>query len=122
MKLLLDQGLPRSSAELLRQTGINAVHVGEVGLSAADDATILQMGHEQDRIVVTLDADFHSLLALAGATSPSVIRIRLEGLRGEELASLLQTILPQCEADLLLGAAVTIQVGRIRIRHLPLGP
>ncbi len=107
---------------MLRQAGMDAVHVGEIGLSAADDTTILQLGREQTYVVVTLDADFHSLLALAGATTPSVIRIRLEGLRGEELSSLLQTVLPQCEADLRLGAAVTVQVGRIRIRHLPLGP
>jgi predicted nuclease of predicted toxin-antitoxin system len=121
MKLLLDQGLPRSSAEWLRQAGVDTVHVGEIGLASAEDATILQLGHIQDRVVVTLDADFHALLASAGNTTPSVIRIRIEGLRGEELSNLLQTVLTQCDADLLRGAAVTVQVGRIRIRHLPLG-
>lgn len=121
MKLLLDQGLPRSSAEWLRQAGIDAVHVGELGLSAAEDATILRLGSDQGRVVVTLDADFHALLAWDGAASPSVIRIRIEGLRGEELSQLLQAVLTQCETDLQQGCAVTVQVGRIRIRHLPLG-
>ena len=120
MKLLLDQGLPRSSTERLRQAGIDTVHVGEIGFSAAEDTAILQLGRDQDRVVVTLDADFHALLALSGATSPSVIRIRIEGLSGEDLANLLQTVLSQCDTDLQQGAAVTVQVGRIRIRHLPL--
>jgi predicted nuclease of predicted toxin-antitoxin system len=122
MKLLLDQGLPRSSAELLRRAGVDAVHVGELGLSAAEDASILQSGREQDRVVVTLDADFHSLLASSAASSPSVIRFRIEGLGGEALLALLQTVLTQCSAELEQGAAVTVQVGRIRIRHLPLIP
>jgi len=76
MKLLLDQGLPRSAAALLTAAGIDSVHVGDLGLSTAEDATILQAGLEADRTVVTLDADFHALLAMSGAIAPSVIRIR----------------------------------------------
>ena len=87
-KLLLDHGLPRSSAEWLRQAGINTVHVGELGFSAAEDAAILQLGRDQNRAVVTLDADFHTLLASSGASSPSFIRIRIEGLSAEDLANL----------------------------------
>lgn len=78
MKLLLDQGLPRSAAALLSDVGIDTIHVGEIGLSAAEDADILQRAREEERVVVTLDADFHTLLALNQATSPSVIRIRIE--------------------------------------------
>ena len=120
MKLLLDQGLPRSAAALLTAAGVDAVHVGDLGLSTAEDATILQVGLEADRTVVTLDADFHALLAMSGAIAPSVIRIRIEGLRGEALTELLLTVIAQCTADLEHGAAVTVQSGRIRIRHLPL--
>ena len=119
MKLLLDQGLPRSSAQLLRNAGIDAVHVGEVGLSTATDAYILAKGLEEGRIVVTLDADFHALLALSGAASPSVIRIRMEGLRGEKAAPLIMTVLSQCSDDLISGAVVTVQTNRLRIRRLP---
>ena len=44
MKLLLDQGLPRSAAGLLRQEGLDAVHTGECGLSVASDYEILAAG------------------------------------------------------------------------------
>jgi predicted nuclease of predicted toxin-antitoxin system len=37
MKLLLDQGTPRRTAEWLRQSGWDAVHTGEEGFSAVDE-------------------------------------------------------------------------------------
>jgi hypothetical protein len=42
MKLLLDQGLPRSTPTWLKQAGIDAIHVAEIGLATATDANILQ--------------------------------------------------------------------------------
>src|SRR5437763_9451937 len=96
MKLLLDQGLPRSAVALLSKAGVDTVHLGDIGQSSAEDAAILQLGRDQGRIVVTLDADFHALLAMSGADSPSVIRLRIEGLRAARLAELLQTVLTQC--------------------------
>ena len=120
MKLLLDQGLPRSAAALLRKAGIDSVHTGEIGYAAAEDTDILDYGRVEGRIVATLDADFHTLLALSGAVSPSVIRIRIEGLRAEAAAILLQSVLQECDEDLQQGAVVTVQEGRLRIRRLPL--
>jgi predicted nuclease of predicted toxin-antitoxin system len=64
MKLLLDQGLPRSAAILLTEAGIDTIHVGDIGLSAAEDAEILKKAQEDGRIVVTLDADFSSWVKL----------------------------------------------------------
>ncbi|OLP18701.1 hypothetical protein BST81_09270 [Leptolyngbya sp. 'hensonii'] len=81
MKLLLDQGLPLSAAALLRDANIDTIHVGEIGMSEAEDADIIQRARDEERVVVTLDADFHALLALDVATTPSVIRIRIERLR-----------------------------------------
>ena len=59
MKFLLDQGLPRSTALLLRKNNVDALHVGELGLAAASAAKILEFGLLEHRVVVTLDADFH---------------------------------------------------------------
>lgn len=120
MKLLLDQGLPRSAAKLLREAGIDTVHVSEIDYSTADDATILAKGREENRIVITFDADFHALLALSRATTPSVIRIRIEGLYGKKAADLIQVVLSRCAEDLKQGAVVTVRSTRIRVRRLPL--
>ena len=64
MKLLLNQGTPRSAAMLLRHVGFDVVHTGETGLAEAEDAKIIRRAALEDRVVVTLDADFHAHLAL----------------------------------------------------------
>jgi predicted nuclease of predicted toxin-antitoxin system len=88
IKILLDQGLPRSAAALLRESGWDVQHVSERGMSRAADAAIIDLARLEQRMVVTLDADFHALLAVSGATGPSVLRIRDEGLKAHQLALL----------------------------------
>jgi predicted nuclease of predicted toxin-antitoxin system len=104
----------------LQDAGLKAEHVGDVGLAAADDGSILARARHHGQIVVTLDADFHPQLALSGAAGPSVIRIRMEGLKGQQLADLLFRVLEQCGDDLKSGAMVTVTESSVRIRHLPL--
>lgn len=120
MKLLLDQGLPRSTVLYLRAAGIEADHVGDIGLAEAMDSAILDLSREQHSVVVTLDADFHTLLALSGAAGPSVIRIRIEGLRAAPLVELIAGVLRICADDLTEGAMVSVTETAIRVRRLPL--
>ena len=75
--VLLDQGLPRTAAGLLREIGWDAQHVSERGMSQAEDVAIIEVARQEGRVVVTLDADFHALLAVSGAQGPSVLRIRM---------------------------------------------
>jgi predicted nuclease of predicted toxin-antitoxin system len=119
MKLLLDQGTPRSAATILRRAGFDAVHTGETGLAEAEDSEIIRRASDEDRVVVTLDADFHTHLALTQACKPSVIRIRVEGLRSEEFSELLQNVLNQCADDLKAGAMISVNDFQIRVRRLP---
>lgn len=121
MKILLDQGLPRSAAEDLRRAGHEAVHAGEVGFATASDADIIDHARRGGWVVVTLDADFHSQIALEGALSPSVIRIREDGLRSEALVRLLLDIIRSCGEDVAKGAFVSATREQARIRNLPIG-
>ena len=120
MRVLLDQGIPLRTAAVLRAAGWQAQHTGEIGLSRADDGTILRYGAEHSLTVVTLDADFHQLLAISGNNQPSTVRVRIEGLSHERFAALLQKELPKRAGVLKAGAVVSITAGGVRVRKLPL--
>jgi predicted nuclease of predicted toxin-antitoxin system len=121
MKLLLDQGAPLSSAAFLRERGFEATHVGEIGFAQASDQQILERAVEEGRVVVTLDADFHTLLALNELQRPSVIRIRIERLKAAAFAEILVSVLDLCRTELEDGAAVSVNEDKsIRVRRLPL--
>lgn len=57
MKLLLDQGLPRSTVTHLAATEIVAEHVGDLGMANESDDAILAAARQQSAIVITLDAE-----------------------------------------------------------------
>jgi predicted nuclease of predicted toxin-antitoxin system len=120
MRLLLDQGLPKSAAEILRRAGMDAIHTSEVGKATASEDEIIVQARSEDRIVVTLDADFHALMAVSNASSPSVIRIRIEGLKAPECAELIKTVIEKCEGALAAGCLISVEPRSIRMRKLPL--
>lgn len=119
-RLLLDQGLPRSTGARLANTGWDVVHVADVGMSQADDRSILERARAEKRTCVTLDADFHALLATSGERLPSVLRIRKEGLDAIAVARLIEDIWSRIEDAIEAGAMVTVTDRSVRIRGLPI--
>jgi hypothetical protein len=50
--VVLDQGVPRDAAGRLCDLGYECVHVGEVGMSMADDEEVLRFAHEKNGTVL----------------------------------------------------------------------
>ena len=120
IRILLDQGLPRSTASHLQDEKWDILHVGEIGLSKAKDTELIEYARENGRVIITLDSDFHAFIAVTNAESPSVIRIRIEGLKGPDMALLIRQIWPKIEFSVNQGAMVTVTEKSIRIHKLPL--
>ena len=87
---------------------------------AADDE-IVAWSSGKNAIVVTLDADFHTILAVSGASGPSVIRLRMQGLGAPEVVELVQKVLAGFEADLKRGSLVTVKAHKTTCHRLPIG-
>jgi predicted nuclease of predicted toxin-antitoxin system len=121
IRLLLDQGVPRDAAGLLRTLGYECIHVGEIGMWRATDDEILTFAVAKHATIVTLDADFHTILAVSGAHQPSVIRIRIQGLRAQETSRLIQRVLVEFADDLQRGALITAKTRKTTCHRLPIG-
>jgi predicted nuclease of predicted toxin-antitoxin system len=119
-RILLDQGLAPHAAAILRQHGLDAVHVSEIGMERADDVQIMEKARIDERVCVTLDHDFHTHLAVTGHGRPSVVLVRVQGLDAQGQADLIHSVYVQCEDALSQGAAVSADRESIRIRRLPL--
>jgi predicted nuclease of predicted toxin-antitoxin system len=92
-----------------------------LGLRAATDRVVLQVARDDDRVLVSADTDFGTLLAASHETGPSVVLVRrVVGRRVEQLAGLLLANLPQVADDLHHGSMV-IGDDSMRIRRLPIG-
>ncbi|MEO8371933.1 MAG: DUF5615 family PIN-like protein [Candidatus Solibacter sp.] len=121
MRLVLDQGVPHDAAPLLRSLGYDCTHVGEIGMNKAADDEIVALALERSAVVVTLDADFHAILAVSGAQGPSVIRIRLQGLGAPEVVEVVRRVLTSLAVELEHGALITVKAHKTTCHRLPIG-
>lgn len=123
MRFVVDANLSPVVADWLRAEGQEAVHVVDIGLLTASDEVILATAAEDDRVIVSADADFAALLALGHLSKPSFVLLRsADHLTSSEQAGLLLRNLAAVSDDLDAGAIVTFARGRFRVRRLPIEP
>ena len=91
-------------------------------LHAAEDEEILALAAAEDRVIVSADTDFGSLLALRRQAKPSFVLFRRGAeRRPQQQTALLLGNLETIKDNLLSGAIVTLEQTRIRVRPLPIG-
>lgn len=122
MKFLVDNALSPVLATLLTEAGHDAVHVRSIGLQHAQDIEVFERAAVDDRVVLSADTDFGTLLAKRAAPKPSVVQFRGPGSRKPDaLSRTLLSNLAQFAEALESGSIVTIEPSRVRVRVLPIG-
>ena len=121
MRFLIDNNLSPVLAGELKAAGHNATHVRDYGLHAATDQVVLARARGDNRVLISADTDFGTLLAREVADRPSILLIRrLSGRRATEQAAIILANLDVVSEDLDSGAVVVLTDEWVRVRRLPI--
>ncbi|KPJ75191.1 MAG: hypothetical protein AMK72_04890 [Planctomycetes bacterium SM23_25] len=117
MRLLADQDIYAVTVRLLRQVGHDAVTAAEMGQSRTTDSELLAVAQREDRILITRDRDFGSLVFLQHLGA-GVIYLRTSSLNLNAVHAELERVLGLYSEEDLHGAFVVVEAGRHRFRRL----
>ena len=76
MRFLVDNSLSPVLAERLREAGHDAAHVRHYNLQNSNDDIIFERATDEDRVILSADTDFGTILALRRSQKPSVVLFR----------------------------------------------
>ncbi len=119
MKFLADMGISQTTVDWLRRQGFDAIHVRDLNMHRALDATIVEKATAEERIILTCDLDFGDIVSASGEKYPSVIILRLENETPDNVNKRLSQVLKESSAVLLRGAIISVEETRHRVRLLP---
>lgn len=120
MRFLGDMGIPRRSIAFLRAAGHDAVHLRDQGLQRLGDDEIVEKAVAESRVILTHDLDFGRIVALSGASTPSVVTLRLSDMRAPVVNGYLSVVISHCITELETGALVSVSDRAVRLRRLPI--
>lgn len=120
MRLLADLNIAPATMTALRALGYDATRVDEVLPTSTPDDQIVAFARTHGYVVLTQDLDFSAIVALSGASAPSIISLRLGSARLEVVTRRLEAVLPTIEPEVLAGAIVTVEEHAVRSRSLPI--
>ena len=116
MKFKIDQNLAVECAEVLRAGGHDAMTVYDQSLGGAPDDKIADVCRAEQRIVVSADLDFSSIVDFPLASSPGSIVLRLRNQSKASQLAAIGRIIPLLASEQISERLWIVEETRVRIR------
>ena len=120
MKFLIDVPISPKVCQFLNQLGYDSVHAFEVKLAQATDREIIEHAVLEGRIIISMDLDFGTILALSKQRKPGVILFRINTPDTERISAFLKRVVKTYPSDTLGRSITIVEDLRVRIRELPI--
>lgn len=115
IKLLIDENIPFRLIAALNSNGFNVKSVVEE-MKSANDHDILRFALAENRILLTLDKEFASLVYRTKKENSGLILIRLRNYGYENILDYLLKLFKKFKKSILQKSFVVISENNIRIR------
>jgi predicted nuclease of predicted toxin-antitoxin system len=118
MRLVIDMNMGPDWIACLASTGHQAIHWSSVGSRDESDDEIMRWARDSGHVVLTADLDFGARLVRQGESGPSVVQLRTDETLVRLVGATVLAAIDQAQPDLAVGAVVTVETERCRIRRL----
>src|ERR1041385_3556330 len=116
MRFLADHDVYFITVQELRHAGHDVVTAKELQMQTADDRDLLAKARALDRIFLSRDKDFGTLVFLHALTSPGVIFLRISPTEVDAVHRVLHRLLHEQSEELLNRSYCVVASSRYRIR------
>jgi len=96
--------------------GHDAVSVLEIGLSGAGDEEVRNTAIADERVLLTLDADFANVVRYPPEATLGVVRLRIHPATEDAIDEMLKRAIPSVVEANIRGKLVVVDGRKIRIR------
>lgn len=121
MKFIADINISPKVVATLRARGHDVTRCDTFLPSTAEDHEIAALASKQGAAIITRDQDFAAILAMARASAPSIVNVRLVRTDAAFVAATLDAVLVAHAPAIAAGSVVTVEEGGVRIHRLPIG-
>jgi len=120
VKTFADVDISPRVVEYRRQAGHDAARITDLMDARANDEDVLARAASAGAVRISRDHDFSALVAVSGATAPSLVNIRLSSVDPKAISDAILTVLGETADEIAGGAVVTIDDGGARLHRLPI--
>jgi len=117
IKILTDENISPKVVAFLRQAGVDVRDVKEEAWFGTADEALLDIAYQEDRFVLTHDADFGALAIHQGKPCYGILYLRLKNINPATIIRVWSELL-QKELEIAPQSIWVIEESRVRIRYL----